>query len=103
MADRLRHATADLHIHTALSPCGSDEMTPRAIVEAALARGLDMIAICDHNSARNVAAVQEAGCGRLAVLAGIEITSAEEVHVLGLFPEYRVRHLGSLPKVARAR
>lgn len=87
MADRLRHATADLHIHTALSPCGSDEMTPRAIVEAALARGLDMIAICDHNSARNAAAVQEASEGRLAVLAGIEITSAEEVHVVGLFPD----------------
>ncbi len=87
MADHLRHATADLHIHTALSPCGSDEMTPRAIVEAALAKGLDMIAICDHNSARNVAAVQEAGDGRLAVLAGIEITSAEEVHVVGLFPD----------------
>jgi len=87
MADRLRHATADLHIHTALSPCGSDEMTPRAIVEAALARGLDMIAICDHNSARNAAAVQEASGGRLAVLAGIEITSAEEVHVVGLFPD----------------
>ncbi len=62
-------------------------MTPRAIVEAALARGLDMIAICDHNSARNAAAVQEASGERLAVLAGIEITSAEEVHVVGLFPD----------------
>lgn len=45
-----------------------------------------MIAICDHNSAGNVAAVQEAAGDELAVIAGIEITTAEEVHVLGLFP-----------------
>ena len=81
---------ADLHIHTALSPCGGDEMTPPAIVQTAVERGLDLIAVCDHNSARNAAAVQEAARrrvpGRLCVLAGMEITSAEEAHVLGLFP-----------------
>jgi PHP family Zn ribbon phosphoesterase len=80
---------ADLHVHTALSPCAADEMTPPAIVAAALARGLDMIAISDHNTAGNVGATQEAAQsagGRLAVLAGMEIASAEEVHVLGLFP-----------------
>ena len=78
---------ADLHVHTALSPCADDEMTPPAIVAAALAEGLAMIAICDHNSARNVAAVQEAAGGGLAVLAGMEITTAEECHVVGLFPD----------------
>lgn len=62
-------------------------MTPPAIVEAALEAGLDMIAICDHNSAGNVAAVQEAANGRLAVLAGMEVTTAEEAHVVGLFPD----------------
>jgi len=77
---------ADLHVHTALSPCADDEMTPPAIVEAALAEGLAMIAVCDHNTARNVAAVQEAAGDRLAVLAGMEITTAEECHVVGLFP-----------------
>ena len=46
-----------------------------------------MIAVCDHNSARNVAAVQEAAGTRLAVLAGMEITTAEECHVVGLFPD----------------
>lgn len=61
-------------------------MTPAAIVERALAEGLGMIAICDHNSARNVAAVQEAAGDYLVVLAGMEITSAEECHVVGLFP-----------------
>ena len=68
---------ADLHVHTALSPCADDAMTPPAIVDAALAEGLAMIAICDHNSARNVAAVQEAAGDRLSVLAGMEITTAE--------------------------
>ena len=78
---------ADLHVHTALSPCADGAMTPPAIVEAALAEGLAMIAVCDHNSARNVAAVQEAAGARLAVLAGMEITTAEECHVVGLFPD----------------
>lgn len=77
----------DLHIHTALSPCAGEEMTPPAIVDAALCRGLDMIAICDHNSAGNALATQQAAGGRLAVLAGMEITTAEEVHVLGIFPD----------------
>jgi len=62
-------------------------MTPPAIVEKALAEGLGMIAICDHNSARNAAAVQEAAGARLAVLAGMEITTVEECHVVALFPD----------------
>ena len=77
---------ADLHVHTALSPCADAGMTPPAIVDAALAEGLAMIAVCDHNTARNAAAVQAAAGARLAVIAGIEITTAEEVHVVGLFP-----------------
>jgi 3',5'-nucleoside bisphosphate phosphatase len=78
---------ADLHVHTALSPCAADEMTPPAIVARALERGVGMIAVCDHNSARNAAAVQAAAGARLAVLAGMEITSAEECHIVGLFPD----------------
>ena len=62
-------------------------MTPRAIVRTALDKGLDMIAVCDHNSARNAAAALRAAAGsNLTVIPGIEITSSEEVHVLGLFP-----------------
>lgn len=76
----------DLHVHTALSPCASDAMTPCAIVAEALALGLHVLAICDHNSAANARAVQLAARDRLAVLAGLEITTAEEVHVLGIFP-----------------
>jgi len=78
---------ADLHVHTALSPCAENDMTPPAIVERALAEGLGMIAVCDHNSARNAAAVQAAAGARLAVLAGMEITTVEECHVVALFPD----------------
>jgi PHP domain/PHP-associated len=80
---------ADLHVHTALSPCAADEMTPPAIVARALEQGVGMIAVCDHNSARNAAAVQAAAGTRLAVLAGMEITSVEECHVVGVFPDAR--------------
>jgi predicted metal-dependent phosphoesterase TrpH len=86
----LRSYRADLHIHTGLSPCASEQMTPLAIVAAAAKAGLDLIAISDHNTAGNVAAVQQAakaaGNG-LTVLPGMEITSAEEAHVLGVFPD----------------
>jgi PHP family Zn ribbon phosphoesterase len=78
---------ADLHVHTALSPCADNTMTPPVIVGAALTEGLDMIAVCDHNSARNVAAVQEVAGDHLVVIAGMEITTAEECHVVGLFPD----------------
>ena len=85
---------ADLHIHTALSPCGGEEMTPPAIVQAATDRGLGLIAICDHNSAGNVAAVQLAAARirrsrreiDLTVIAGLEVTTREEVHVVALMP-----------------
>ena len=77
---------ADLHIHTCLSPCAEAEMVPSAIVTRAKAVGLDMIAVCDHNSTENVSAVAQAGArAALAVIPGIEITSREEVHVVGLF------------------
>ena len=87
MTAGLREYRADLHIHTALSPCAEREMTPPAIVEAALRRELSMIAICDHNSAGNTEAVEQAAGGRLTVLHGLEVTTAEEVHVLGLFAD----------------
>ena len=79
---------ADLHLHTCLSPCAEDEMSPLAIVRQAKKKGLDVIAICDHNSTKNVEAVRQAGRDEgLAVIGGIEICSQEEVHILGLFDE----------------
>ncbi len=82
----LRWIRADLHLHTCLSPCAEERMSPRAIVNAAKKQKLQMIGICDHNSIENVEAVRMAGKReRLAVMGGIEITSQEEVHILGFF------------------
>jgi 3',5'-nucleoside bisphosphate phosphatase len=80
---------ADLHIHSVLSPCADPEMTPAAIVRQALEVGLDIVAICDHNAAENAAAVQRAARSFLTVLAGIEISTREEAHVIGIFSSAR--------------
>ena len=84
----LRPIRADLHIHTCLSPCGELEMTPRSIIRVCKEKSIDMIAICDHNTAENVKGVQKAAEGtEITVLAGMEVTTAEEVHLLALFDE----------------
>jgi hypothetical protein len=78
----------DTHIHTCLSPCAGLDMHPAALANAAVQAGLDCIAVCDHNSAENAAAVERAGRSvGLAVIPGMEITSGEEVHILGLLPD----------------
>lgn len=82
----LRWITSDLHVHTCLSPCADLTMSPRKITARALQRHLDLIAITDHNSAENVPAVMGASEGTaLKVLPGMEVCTAEEVHVLALF------------------
>jgi predicted metal-dependent phosphoesterase TrpH len=79
---------ADLHIHTCLSPCAEVTMSPRRILLRARRKKLDMIGICDHNSAENVRASVAAAASRgVAVLPGMEVTTREEVHVLALFDE----------------
>ncbi len=82
----MREFIADLHIHSCLSACAELEMTPKRIVERARQEGLDIIALTDHNSARNTEVAVEVGrrAGVL-VLPGIEVCSAEEAHVLALF------------------
>ena len=61
-------------------------MYPRALVEKSLEKGLDIIAICDHNSSENVQYVIKAAEGKaLIVLPGMEVTTKEEVHILALF------------------
>jgi predicted metal-dependent phosphoesterase TrpH len=82
----LRLFKTDLHIHTCLSPCADLNMGPRAIIDRAIQHGLDVIGICDHNSSENAPAVARAARGRdITVLPGMEVTSKEEVHVLGVF------------------
>ena len=82
----MREFKADLHIHTCLSPCAELEMSPRNIVREAKKKGLDVIGICDHNSAENVLAVESSARKEgIRVLGGMEVTSKEEVHILALF------------------
>ncbi|MBI5032385.1 MAG: PHP domain-containing protein [Chloroflexi bacterium] len=85
---------ADLHVHTVLSPCAEVDMIPPLIVERALDLGLDLIAITDHNSSANAAAVMEAARGSsLKVLPGMELLTREEVHLVCLFDTLeQVRH-----------
>lgn len=78
--------TADLHVHTLLSPCAAVEMTPRHIVRRAVEFGIDIIAITDHNACDNVAAAIEAATGAgIVIIPGMEVETKEEVHVLTLF------------------
>ncbi|MBP5285719.1 MAG: PHP domain-containing protein [Kiritimatiellae bacterium] len=76
----------DLHIHSALSPCASLEMSPAEIVRAAKAAGMGGIALTDHQSAKNAPAIAE--CARrenLACLFGLEVQTSEDVHTLAVF------------------
>lgn len=78
----------DLHIHSALSPCADDDMTPGNITAMAALKGLDIIAIADHNSCGNVRAVIEAAKNySITVLPAMEVETAEEVHVVCYFPD----------------
>lgn len=79
----------DLHIHTVLSPCAEREMTPGNIVGMAILSELDVIAITDHQSCGNCAAaiaISQALDGPT-VIPGMEVESAEEIHLLCLFPD----------------
>lgn len=76
----------DLHLHSCLSPCGDEAMTPGNIAGMAHLKGLDLIAVTDHNTARQLPAVA-AACGRMGVhlLPGLELTTREEAHLLAYF------------------
>lgn len=82
----LRCFQADLHVHTCLSPCADLTMSPMRIADRARSEKLDMLGICDHNSAENVRAAARAGREKgVTVIPGLEVTTAEEVHIMALF------------------
>ena len=71
----MRPVFYDLHIHSCLSPCGDMDMTPNNILNMALLKELDLIALTDHNSCKNCPALMRAAEGSgLAVLPGMELT-----------------------------
>ena len=84
----LKQFRADLHIHSCLSPCSDWAMSPKKIIQQSREVGLDLIAVCDHNSAENAGATMREGNRQgVQVLPGMEICSREEVHILALFNE----------------
>lgn len=81
-------AYVDLHIHSALSPCADNEMTPNNIVNMAYIKGLNIIAVTDHNSVENCEAVIK--CAKKAgieAIPGMELETSEEVHLVCLFKD----------------
>ena len=82
----MRTYRAELHVHTLLSPCAGVEMIPPLIVEEALAQGIQLLAVTDHNASANaVAVINAAQDSGLYVLPGMELQTLEEVHLLCLF------------------
>ena len=77
----------DLHLHSCLSPCGDEEMTPANVAGMCALAGLDVVALTDHNSSRNCAAFEQAAQQHgLLAIPGMELCTREEVHVVCLFP-----------------
>lgn len=78
----------DLHLHSCLSPCGDNEMTPFNLVNTMKVFGYDLIALTDHNSCRNCRAAMQAGkAAGITVVPGMELCTSEEIHVVCLFPD----------------
>lgn len=77
----------DLHLHSCLSPCAEDDMTPATLAGMLKLAGIEVAALTDHNTAKNCPAFFEA-CRAygLIPIAGMELTTAEEIHVVCLFP-----------------
>lgn len=76
----------DLHIHSCLSPCGDDDMTPGNIVGMAHINNLQIVALTDHNSVKNCPSffkfADEYG---ITPIPGMEITTNEDIHAICLF------------------
>ena len=80
----------DFHIHSCLSPCGDNDMTPNNIVNMAALKGLDAIAVTDHNCGENAqAAIEAAKELPLTVIPGMEIETSEEIHMVALFKDVK--------------
>ena len=80
----------DLHIHSALSPCGDDTMTINNIFNMAYIKGLDLIAITDHNSLKQQFYLEDIINhdilkGKIDYVHGVELQSKEEIHILAYF------------------
>ena len=76
----------DFHIHSCLSPCGDNDMTPNNIAGMAMLNGMNIVALTDHNTALNTPAfIEAARRNSIIPVAGMELTTAEDIHMVCLF------------------
>lgn len=93
---------ADPHCHTTAS---DGMVTPAELVSAAVAAGLNLIAVTDHDTMRSADEVRQRGeAAGLQVVAGQEVTTAwpAQTHMLGWFLEKPVRSGMSLADTVAA-
>lgn len=76
----------DFHIHSALSPCGDSDMTPNNLINMSIIKGLDAVALTDHNACENVRAAAAVAGDKIIFIPGMEVETSEEVHIVTLFP-----------------
>lgn len=82
----MRKMLLDLHIHSVLSPCADILMTPGNIIKKAIEKGIDIIAITDHNSIKNLKSAKEIAADKnIIIVPGIEVQSKEDIHLLSYF------------------
>lgn len=99
----MRKLFYDLHLHSCLSPCGDNDMTPNNMAGMASLKGLQIAALTDHNSSKNCPAFL-AACEKNGIvgIAGMELTTSEEIHLVCLF-EYLDAALGFSAEVEKHR
>ena len=76
----------DFHIHSALSPCGDNDMTPNNLINMSIIKGLDAVALTYHNACENVRAAAAVAGDKIIFIPGMEVETSEEVHIVTLFP-----------------
>jgi len=94
----------DLHIHSVLSPCSDELMTPNNILNMSMLKKLDIIAITDHNSTKQLSVIEELKESYdFIIVPGVEVTVLENFDVLCFFrtfkdaiefDEFLEKHLG---------
>ena len=76
----------DFHLHSCLSPCADDDNTPSNIAGMGVVSGLNIMALTDHNTCKNCPAFFEAAKRNgIIPIAGMELTTSEDIHIIFLF------------------
>lgn len=82
----MKRFSYDLHNHSCLSPCADNDNTPNNIAGMMYLSGIKIAALTDHNTAKNCPAFFTAAKKYgIIPIAGIELTTAEDIHLVCLF------------------